>query len=248
MWLLLPVDLSLKEGDLTTAAPVIETIVFYMVYWFISQSEKVRSYFYNKSDFDTASVRYFLFTKLLGFTVLGVIPLIISLFILHGYSFSDFGLTHGNETFSLSVISTLSLAVVIAPLASMAARKAQDHEVFPQIRARVWTNKTIAANISGWFVYLLGYETLFRGVLLMPLATQLGIWPAVSINIALYSAVHIPQGARNAIGAIPVGLVFCLVTLATGTIWIAFFIHLTMALTNCFTAMIFHPDIKYRKR
>ena len=49
----------------------------------------------------------------------------------------------------------------------------------------------------GWFLYLFGYEFLFRGVLLIPLIDPLGMWPAIAINIAVYSATHIPKGRRN---------------------------------------------------
>jgi len=41
--------------------------------------------------------------------------------------------------------------------------------------------------------------------------------------------------------------VLCILTLSSGTIWIAFFIHLTMALTNSFASLKFHPDMHYRK-
>jgi membrane protease YdiL (CAAX protease family) len=63
----------------------------------------------------------------------------------------------------------------------------------------------------------------------------------------LYAATHIPKGLDETIGAILLGLVLCLLTLASGTIWIAFFVHLSMALTNCFTALKFHPEIHYAK-
>ncbi|HUW93883.1 MAG TPA: CPBP family intramembrane glutamic endopeptidase [Bacteroidales bacterium] len=245
---LFPIDLTVKEGDLSIVIPVILTIVFYMIYWFISQSGRVRSFFYRRSDHDTAAVRYFLFTKILGFSVLGITPLIFSLILLPDYSLADLGLSFKAENISFTVIFATGLAALAVFSASFTARKAPNYENFPQIRAKVWTRRTVAWHIIGWALYLAGYEILFRGVLLMPLADHLGIWPAIAINIALYSAAHIPQGPRDAFGAIPVGLIFCLVTLASGTVYIAFLIHLAMALTNCFTAMKHHPDMSYRHR
>jgi membrane protease YdiL (CAAX protease family) len=102
-------------------------------------------------------------------------------------------------------------------------------------------------NAFGWFIYLFGYELLFRGILLFPLVDSLGVWPAIAINIALYSATHIPKGLDETMGALPLGLVLCILTLYSGTIWIAFFVHVAMAWTNSFTALKYHPDIHYTR-
>ncbi len=245
---LLSPDLTMRESDPEIIIPVIVTVFFFMIYWFISQSGSVRNWFYGRSDHDTAAVRHFLSVKILGFTVLGLIPLILMLILLPGYSPDDLGLTFRveNPSFSLAVAAALVLLAVFS--ARAAARKAQDHDHFPQIRAKVWTTKTDLVNIAGWGLYLLGYEILFRGILLMPLADHLGVWPAIAVNIALYAAAHLPQGSRDAFGAIPVGLIFCLVTLVSGTVYIAFVVHLSMALTNCFTSMKHHPDMSFRKK
>jgi membrane protease YdiL (CAAX protease family) len=244
----LSVDLALKEGDPNIIIPVLVTIVFFMIYWFTSQSGRVRNWFYSSFDHDTAAVRHFLSVKILGFAVLGLIPLILTLILLPGYSPADLGLTFRveNPSFTLAVAAVLVVLAVFS--AGTAARKAKDREHFPQIRAKVWTTKTVMANIAGWGVYLLGYEILFRGILLIPLTESIGVWPAITVNIALYAAAHVPQGSRDAFGAIPVGLIFCLVTLATGTVYIAFLVHLSMALTNCFTSMKHHPDMSFLKK
>ena len=49
------------------------------------------------------------------------------------------------------------------------------------------------------------------------------------------------------IGAIPLGIVLCLLTATSGTIWIAFIVHVAMAWTNSITALRFHPEINYNK-
>ena len=67
-------------------------------------------------------------------------------------------------------------------------------------------------NLLGWAIYLFGYEFLFRGILLFPLAETVGVWPAIAVNIALYSATHIPKGLDETLGAIPLGLVLCWLT------------------------------------
>ena len=141
----------------------------------------------------------------------------------------------------------IGLSALLIPLVNFSAKKAKNLVNYPQIRSKVWTRKMVYMNALGWFLYLFGYEFLFRGVLLFPLIEPLGVWPAIAVNIALYSATHIPKGLDETIGAIPLGLVLCLLTLSSGTIWIAFFVHVAMAWTNTFTALKHNPETNYHK-
>jgi membrane protease YdiL (CAAX protease family) len=178
---------------------------------------------------------------------MGVAPIIICLICLPAYNLADYGLTFISQTTFFSVVWTVGLCVLVVPLAYFSAKKPKNLVNYPQIRAKNWTKKIVFINALGWAIYLFGYEFLFRGVLLFPLVDSIGVWPAIAVNIALYSATHIPKGLDETIGAIPLGLVLCLLTLASGTIWIAFLVHVAMAWTNSFTALKFHPEINYIK-
>ena len=243
----LPVDFNWKSNTLTSVLPVLLSLVFFVAYWFTAQSDRIKASFYSKYDKDTASIKHIFFTKYMGFFLMGVSPTVICLFFLPDYSLADYGLTILPETTLFSVIWTLGLSALVVPLAYISAKKPKNLVNYPQIRATIWTNKTVFINALGWFIYLFGYEFLFRGTLLFPLVDTLGVWPAIAINIALYSATHIPKGLDETIGAIPLGLVLCLLTLQSGTIWIAFLVHVAMAWTNSFTALKFHPDIHYKR-
>lgn len=243
----LVIDYSWHEGEMNTFLPIILAIVFFVVYWFTAKSDNVKTWFYKKYEFDRASVNHITFNRIFGFIAMCVMPAALCLIFLRDYSLADYGLTFISETTLFTVVWTFGLAILVIPLAYISAQKPKNLVNYPQIRARIWTKKTIVINALGWALYLFGYEFLFRGVLLFPLVAHLGVWTAVAINIALYSATHIPKGLEETIGAIPLGLVLCLLTLASGTIWIAFLVHLAMALTNSITALKFHPDINYTK-
>ena len=247
MYQSLDIDLSWKAGDLVSFLPIILALIFFIIYWFTAASPRVKKYFYDKYEFDEASYRHIFFTKIFGFFSMGVFPIIICLLFLKDFSLSDYGLVYIEQTVMYSVIWTLGLSVLVIPLVHFSARKPKNLVNYPQIRAKVWTSKMVYMNALGWFLYLFGYEFLFRGVLLFPLIEPLGVWPAIAVNIALYSATHIPKGLDETIGAIPLGLVLCLLTLSSGTIWIAFFVHVAMAWTNTFTALRFNPDTNYIK-
>ncbi len=247
MYQTLSTDLSWKNGDLNTFLPTILSLVFFIIYWFTANSKKIKDRFYSSNSFDVASVKHIFFTKYFGFFSMGVAPIIICLIFLPDYSITDYGLTFIPQTTFFSIVWIIGLCALVIPLVYLSAKKPRNLVNYPQIRAKIWTKKTVFINAFGWAIYLFGYEFLFRGVLLFPLVDSIGVWPAIAVNIALYSATHIPKGLDETVGAIPLGLVLCLLTLASGTIWIAFLVHVAMAWTNSFTALKFHPEINYIK-
>lgn len=245
MVLLTDFNLPWKEGDLFSFLPLMLFTFFFVIYWFTSKSEKVKAFFYRRNEPDRATLSHITFNRIFGFFMLGVIPGAVCLFFLKGYSLADYGLKFVSETALFSLWWILGLSVLVIFLSYNSARKPENLVNYPQIRAKVWTWNTVLINAAGWALYLLGYEFMFRGLLLFPMVDHIGIWPAIAVNTALYSATHVPKGFTEALGAIPLGLVFCLLTLASGTIWIAFFVHLAMAWTNSFAALKFHPDMKF---
>ncbi len=238
------IDLSWQSGDLNTFYPIIMATIGFSTYWFIAHSQKIRNRFFENKDISQASIHHVLFTKYAGFVFMGIIPLVVSLFVLPQYNLADYGLTIIPETTLTSLAWIVGLAVIIIPVASISARNPKNFVNYPQIRAKEWNTSLKVKNAMGWAAYLFGYEILFRGILLFPLVAQFGVWPAVAINVALYSSTHIPKGLDETVGAIPLGIVLSLLTLLTGTIWIAFLVHLTMALTNSFTSLKFNPEMR----
>ena len=241
------IDWTWTDLDLRISLPLLLTLAFFSIYWFTSKSEKIKKRFYDKYDHDQASLKHIFFTKYFGFISMGILPTILCLVFLPELTLADLGLTFIYKTAQFSIFWILGLSILIIPLVYFSAKKPKNLVNYPQIRAKVWTKKMIFINALGWFLYLFGYEFLFRGILLIPLIEPLGMWPAIAINIALYSATHIPKGLDETIGAIPLGFVLCLLTISSGTIWIAFIVHVVMAWTNTFTALKFHPEMNLKK-
>jgi membrane protease YdiL (CAAX protease family) len=240
-------DFSWQQEDIYTFLPIMLSILFFVIYWFTSKSEKLKIWFFNHYEYNKATVNHVTFNRFVGFVAMGILPALFCLIFLPDYTLSDYGLTFKAGTGIFILIWTLVLTILVVPLAYFSAKKPKNLINYPMIRAKIWTKKIIFLNIFGWALYLFGYEFLFRGILLFPLAEHFGIWPAIAMNVALYSATHIPKGIEETIGALPLGLVLSLLTLASGTIWIAYLVHVIMALTNSFTAFKFHPDMHYQK-
>ena len=221
---------------------ILFSTVSFLFYYFVASSNRIKSSFYNRFSFDDASRKHIFFTKYLGFFVLGIIPLMLVI-VLFDISCRDIGLTIHKETFLFSLFWTIILSIIVIPLAYFSAKKPSNLMNYPQIRAKEWTRKTYYINLFGWAIYLFGYELLFRGILLFLTANALGTPVAIAINCMMYSVSHIPKGLVETIGAIPLSIVLCLLTLKSGTIWIAFFVHLALSWANSLTALKFHPEI-----
>jgi len=241
------IDYSWQAENLMSILPIMLALVFFVLSWFTTHSPTIKAYFYEKYEFDKASFKHIFFTKIFGFFSMGVMPVIICLIFLGQIPFSDYGLTIIPETSGLSLVWTIVLSIIVVPLTYINAKKPKHMLNYPQIRSKFWTRRMMAMNLLGWFLYLFGYEFLFRGVLFIPVVEALGVWPAIAINIALYSATHIPKGLEETIGAVPLGFVLCLLTLSTGTIWIAFLVHVIMAWTLTLTSFKYSSEMKYVK-
>ena len=103
---------------------------------------------------------------------------------------------------------------------------------YPQLRVFRWTSRLLFLNCLSWLFYLAVYEILLRGFLLFPSIQSLPLSYAILLNLLLYSLAHLPKGRKETLGAIPFGLLLCVLTALTGNIWNAFIIHSTLALSN----------------
>jgi hypothetical protein len=240
-------DFTFYHQDLKVVIPVIAGLIGFIIFWFTQKSEKTKQKFFNKYGRDKGSAKFIMLTRYLGGFSIGIIPLVAYLLAFPGTSLSEVGFGFHKETLLATILWSVGLCVIVIPLASFSARKPENLVNYPQIRAKEWDMKIYRGNLFSWAVYLLGYELFFRGVLLFPLVGQIGLWPAIAVNIGLYSATHIPKGLSETIGAIPLSIVLCLLSISTGTIWIAFFVHVAMAWTNSLTALKHHPDMKIVK-
>lgn len=121
-----------------------------------------------------------------------------------------------------------------------------DHlAVYPQVRASNWDLRLVLINSASWLAYMTAYEILFRGILLFGTLPLLGAPAAILLNMSLYSLTHIPKGLKETLGALPVGFLFCTITLYTGTIWIALLVHSMLAVANDLFALYFHSEMRY---
>jgi membrane protease YdiL (CAAX protease family) len=240
-------DYSLSENDFTTLMAIMIPTISFILYWFIYSSEKLQKYFYVKFPSDQGKIYHILFVKYAGLIMLGVLPGLLFLLLMPTWSLADYGFQFSSDTIWMSVTWIFALTPIIFAINWFASKREKTFSHYPQIRVKEWDFSLLTQYAMAWSAYLLGYELLFRGFLFFPLLHTIGIWPTIAVNIALYSLSHVPKGIDETIGAIILGLILCIATLQTNTIWAAFVAHVVLALSNSFMALRNNPDMQVVK-
>lgn len=75
-------------------------------------------------------------------------------------------------------------------------------------------------------------EILYRGLLMGALSYVIGIWPAVAVSSVIFGLGHAYQGGTGIVKTGLVGVVMALLTVFSGTIWIAALLHVVIDATS----------------
>jgi membrane protease YdiL (CAAX protease family) len=184
-----------------------------------------------------AELRAVVTQRLLGAALLGGVPALVVVF--SGRSLWDFGLRWGAPASGAMLYGIV--AGVVLPLSFLQSRRAAVWRDYPELRIARWSVGVTLLNAASWVLYLIGYELLFRGVLLFTLALWIGPWPAVGAMTAVYTLAHLGKPAGEAFGCIPMGIVFGWTALATGSVWPVIAAHSVIAVFNDWGAVRHDP-------
>lgn len=233
--------MNLSKEFLAFAA-VISVILLFFLYYFIAE-RKILERRVLKPVFQSISGQSisFLSYKLSGILFTGVVPFVLFLRVLR-LPPSDIGLIAG-RTFKYWYL-ILILVLITLVVSFYSSRSEQIRARSPELRLKDWYPRHIIMSAGAWLIYLLGYEFLFRGVLWFLCADAFGFWPAMAVNVVLYSLVHLPQGVRMAAGTIPVGVIFCLLSSLTGSFIPAFIIHSFIAVSTEIFSLYHEPEVR----
>ncbi len=94
-------------------------------------------------------------------------------------------------------------------------------------------------------IYLFVYELWFRGFLLFETIRFFGIPAAVSLNILLYSLLHIFKSKKEMLSCIPFGLILCFLSILFNAAWPAIILHIGFSLS--YELNIYHSYIRTSK-
>ena len=211
---------------------IILTSMGFIGYHFSMNSEELYKKLYPSTS-PSNTAKWVTYQRLCGMFFLGLLPMICVLFFFQ-LSFAELGIN--GENLGKTALYTLGLCGLLVFMNSQIAGKPDNLTFYPQIRSFPWTPKTFFLNSWGWIGYLVAYEFLFRGVLFFGTLHYIGLTAAVALNACIYALVHIPKGIKETIGAIPLGIVLCLISYDTNNIWTALLVHIALALSNDYFA------------
>jgi membrane protease YdiL (CAAX protease family) len=219
----------MKADWISQCFPMLLLFVYsYSRYYFLSNSNRLRRLLTRSLKDESKSVVWTLFQRGIGVFFLGVFPACAAV-TLFSIDLKEYGL--GGFFSWRAGLWSFSIGMGIILLNSFTAERQTERQDIPAFQVKEWTIVITLLNTLSWLAYLLAYEFLFRGFLLFSSLNFLGMWPAIFINIVFYSVVHLPKGWQQTLGALPFGLVLCLLTLETGSIWTAFIIHGALAIS-----------------
>jgi membrane protease YdiL (CAAX protease family) len=220
-------EISFLLKDETIA--LVAFVFLYLTYFFGGNFAFVKKYrvrFQESADNFEQSVYL---RRTMGFILLGVIPFLMALiFFDEPITAYGIGFPSGKYAFLWFLIPTTIFVVG----SIFRSGKTIDTSYYPEVRKQIWTRRRTLLNAVYWAIYLLGYEFAIRGVVFFTSLYAYGLWPAIIINSVVYSLIHIFKGAREAYAAFFLGIMFCLITYYTDSFWIAFVIHVSMAVIN----------------
>ena len=154
---------------------------------------------------------------------------------------SGFGTTPSLRTFGYAAAAG---AVVLGPV-WLAGRKDATQARYPHIRDPQVSVELGLVNLAAWGWYLLGYELLFRGVLLFPLVEPFGLEPALAISTALYVFAHLHKEGGETAACLLMGLVFGGMAWADGSIWAPWLLHVAITVVGETSAARHHPGLRW---
>ncbi len=218
----------------TIAATVVSSFIYFLLLDWLKKDKKEKT--------ESKLINRYLFRKISGFIILGLIPGVVA-----GIFFST-----GPAQAGMVMGKTLNLwpwiigaSLFFIALNFFNSKNADLRAMYPELRLKQWTFSGLSIAIAGWILYLSAYEYLFRGLLLFSCIEACGLWLAAAINIALYAALHLPKGMKEAIAAIPFGALICYLTIETGSIIPAIFIHSLQAVSCELFCIYRNPDMSF---
>jgi membrane protease YdiL (CAAX protease family) len=219
---------------------IASTLLGFYGYHFFGHSTIAWNYFSNRFSGDVFQINWILFQKITGGIFMAILPIVFYVLLYHG-QLPKFGINAHHLIVNWKWL--LATCILIVLLSSRLARSPKLIQQYPQMRINKWTIQRFALSAFGWAAYLMAYEFLFRGLLLYASYQAFGTWPAIVINVAIYSAVHLPKGMGETLGAIPFGILACMLTLNTGTILIPVVAHISLAISMEYFTIKQNPDM-----
>lgn len=167
------------------------------------------------------------------FVLLLVVPLILTVLLSTGprEALASFGWTSGRTGLGLLLTLTgLPLAVLAARTGSRDPAMQKMYPFAKAVCADAWT--FAGYEISYFFFYYIAWESVFRGLLFLPLVPAIGLAPALALQTAVSTLLHAGHPRSEILAAACAGPVFGLVAYFTGSFFYPLVLHATAGIAT----------------
>lgn len=231
----MPVTWNSSETAFVVAAGSVAFCFF--AHWIITQSKSV--------DTITNNLKSIVFQRYSGLVLLGIVPS-LAMFFIADWRPQQFGINGNMTTDGWVWLGALSVVFVL--LSYFNSPRPDNLALYPQVRKAEWDTSTFFHEYTSWVFYLIGYETLFRGIFLFACASVMTPWSAIALMALVNSLSHIPKGPKETIISLPGSVLFGYITLSTGSIWVSVALHSVMALSTSWFSFRAHPGMHIKRR
>lgn len=231
-----------SENDPLMLAVLGCSLFGFLGYWWAHCHAGFQSWVEERWPGDRGKVIRIVALKVWGLCVLGGIPAAM-LMTEFNLSLADLGVAWPSQ-WPTNVMLAWSVLIAGALVMTVFGEK-EVAKNYPQIEAKVWSASTLGWSALGWMCYLAGYEVMFRGYLLFPLAAMLGVWPAIGISTMIYTVMHFHKGMGETLACLPTGVLICWITLQTESVFLAWAGHAIVALFNTTYQVLRRPEIEW---
>jgi membrane protease YdiL (CAAX protease family) len=235
-------DLFLNEKFLAAFAILTVLVLFFLYYYLTAKRVLYKLFLRLCSDSVSKESLEFASVKLAGIILTGLIPCFFFILIVKVIP-SGIGFTLGRINHIVLILTCLILITLLVSFLSSKSPEIQKKS--PELRIKIWHLRHLLLSSASWLIYIFGYEFFFRGILWFLCYRAFGFWWALAINVLLYSLVHIPKGRLMIIGAVPLGIIFCVLSYTTDSFFPAFLIHAAMAISTELFSVYHNPEFEF---
>ena len=218
-------------GQYLSAFFIVRVIILLYGLYYVLAYTKVYDWISNSFTTNrNKTVFHSIFFRLLGFVIFGLISALIFYKMYDAeLDFLTIPLKDVTEIIGWTLVLSL-IAILVAYINVKNSEKTH----YPQFKLDRWTLPYKCLTYSTWILYLIGYEFMFRGILLFGTIEELGYYPAIILNVVLYALVHIHKGWKEVLGCFILGPILCVMALKTDCLITPIVVHLSLCLSNEF--------------
>ncbi|MCP4290922.1 MAG: CPBP family intramembrane metalloprotease [bacterium] len=138
------------------------------------------------------------------------------------------------ENFKPHVGKTLlALVFIFAPLAYNSSTLPAVQAEYPLPRILLEDQSLLSVYfLALFFLYYVGWEFFFRGLLLFGLKDRYGAPAAILIQTVSSCLIHLGKPSAETLGSIPFGIVFGIIALRTKSLWPVIILHAALGILN----------------